>query len=141
MQSGEHGMTKKDIDVKWIIIFVLVLLGGAGLTAGSFCIYYLVKPLHPAIVAVICIVDFLYSVFLTTMLIKHLKEEQWLLKGFFFSFGYTALFVPASALFLTFTNSISLLTEHIVEIILSAFFTGPSIFIVLAVALLLLSGA
>ncbi|MDE7076896.1 MAG: hypothetical protein K2O62_06205, partial [Clostridia bacterium] len=86
-------MAKNSWDKKEIIVTILILLGGIAFTAMSFCVYYLVKPLHPAILAVICVVDFLYTLFITCLACKHLPTEKWLLKGFLVSIGYIAVFI------------------------------------------------
>lgn len=133
-------MKKNSLDIKEIIIPALVLLGGMAFTAASFCIYFLVKPLHPAILAVICVVDFLYAFFATALACKILPTEKWLLKGFGVAVGYIAVFIIVAVLFVIYCNATATLKNNILPIILFAFFTSPCIFIVMAVAILFLMG-
>ena len=131
-------MAKRNTDKKEIIIGILILFCGAALTATSFCLYYLVKPQNTAWLIVLCAVDFLYNFFTTCMFFKISYADKWLLKGFLLSAIYTIAFIAVAALFIVFCGALDFLKNHILEIILYAFFTGPSIFIVLAIILLCL---
>lgn len=133
-------MAKNKWDIKGIVLTVLVLLGGMALTAASFCVYFLVKPLHPAILALICVVDFLYTFFITSFACKILPTEKWLLKGFGVAVGYIPVFIIAAILFIFFCGG-KILLNSVLAMMFYAFFTGPSIFIVMALALLFLYGA
>ena len=132
-------MAKNHWDKKEIIIVILILLGGIALTSASFCIYYLVKPLHPAIIAAICVVDFLYTLFITCLACKALPTDKWLLKGILVSVGYIAVFIIVAVLFFHTSKAFDLTTAKFITIVLYAFFTSPCIFIVMALALLCLA--
>lgn len=67
--------------------------------------------------------------------------SKWLLKGVLLSVGYTVAFIVIAVAFLVFTINIDFLKNNILGIVFYAFFTGPSIFIVLAIGALLLIGA
>ena len=131
-------MKKRDTNIKEIIIIILILLFGAGLTAASFCVYYLVKPQNNAVLAVLCVVDYLYNLFSACMLFKFLDAEKILLKGFLLSVGYIAAFIGIAALFILFNGQLELLKNIILAIVFYAFFTGPCIIIILAVVALVL---
>ncbi|MDE7084995.1 MAG: hypothetical protein K2O81_07100 [Clostridia bacterium] len=131
-------MKKNSWDKKEIIISVLVLLGGMAFTAASFCIYFLVKPLHPAVLAVICVVDFIYTFFTTALACKNLPTKKWLLKGLGVAVGYIPIFIIAAILFEFFCIG-EIPVNTFIPIIFYAFFTGPCIFIVMVIALLCLA--
>lgn len=126
-------MTKKDTDKKDIIIIITILLVGAALTAASFCIYYLVKPRNTIVLAVLCVVDFLYNLFVMCFLIKYNDYGKWLLKGTLFAVGYIIVFIAIATLANVIGGSFEFLKNHIVDIVFYAFFTSPSMFIVIIV--------
>ena len=132
-------MGSRNINKREIIIVIFVLLGGAALTATSFCIYYLVKPQNTAWLILLCTVDFLYNCFTTCFIFKLSHTDKWLLKGLLVSAIYTVAFIAVAALFMLFCNAFEFLKNNIFGIVLYAFFTGPSIFIVLAILLLCLA--
>lgn len=132
-------MVGKNIDKKELIIVILILLGGAALTATSFCIYYLFKPKNAVWLIVLCAADFLYNYFSTCMFFKMSYADKWLLKGFLLSAIYTIAFIVVAVLFIVFRGAIEFLKIHILGIVYYAFFTGPSIFIVLTIFLLCLA--
>lgn len=125
---------------KQIIITILLLLGGAGFTAMSFCIYYLVKPLSDVTLALICIVDFIYAFYMACVLIRYTWKEVWLLKAIILLFGYIAAFIIVAAIFSAFNDAVEFFKSNFLSIVFYAFFTSPSMFIVIALFLLLLSG-
>ena len=134
-------MAKGNTDKRDIIIRFLVLLGGVALTVTSFCIYYLVKPQSMAVLIILCAVDFLYSFFTTCVFCRINHEEKWPLKGFILSALYTVGFIAVAVLFeVSVKGAHAFLANDILTILLYAFFTGPSGFIVLVLFLLLLSG-
>lgn len=133
-------MAKNKVDVKGFILVALILLGGIALTATSFCVYYLVKPQNYAVLIVLCVVDLLYTCFSTCLACKNLPTEKWLLKGIGVAVGYVPVFITGSSLFLIFSNALELLKNNIIAIVFYAFFTGPCIFIVMAIALIFLYG-
>lgn len=126
-------MKNKRTDYKELIIAIIVLIIGAGLTAGSFCIYYLAKPDTIALI-IICAVDFLYN-FLSTCLLFRQSDfnKRWALKGLLLSVGYTVGFIAVAALFMVFNGAVEFLKNNIVGIVHYAFFTGPSLFIVIGI--------
>ncbi len=126
-------MSKRNIDKKVIILAILVLFGGAAFTATSFCIYYLVNPLNATWLIVLCVVDFLYNLFATCLFFKIMDANKWLLKGFLLSAIYTVAFIIVAVLFTVFCGAVEFLKNNILGIIFYAFFTGPSIFIVLTI--------
>ena len=138
---------KEKMNKKEIIITVLLLIIGAALTAASLCIYYLVKPRSAAILSVVCVVDFLYTLFLTCLFFKFMSPEKWLLKGALITVGYTAAFIVVAVLFILLTSvtnsdfikSVEFLKNNILGVVFYSFFTGPCIFIVIALALLCLA--
>ena len=132
-------MARSNADKKEIILGILVLLGGAALTAASFCIYYLVKPQNAAWLILLCAVDFLYNIFTTCLFFKVTFEDKWLLKGFLLSVIYTVGFIVVAVLFTVFCGALEFLKNHVVGIVYYAFFTGPCVFIVLAIFLLCLA--
>lgn len=138
-------MAKKQLDktekIK-IVVSVFVVLVGMGLTATSLCVYYLVKPQSAVTLAILCVVDFLYSFFSSSMACKYLgKTDKWLLKGLILSVGYIVAFIVVAILFLTFGTAIEFLTNNIVGIVLYAFFTSPSMFLVGAILILCMASA
>ena len=133
-------MAKNRIDVKSFVLPALVLLGGIALTAASFCVYYLVKPRITALLIVLCAVDLLYTAFSTCIACKNLPTDKWLLKGIGVAVGYIAVFIIVAVLFFVFSEKYEVLKNNIIAIVYFAFFTGPSIFIVMAIALLFLYG-
>ena len=133
-------MAKNRIDVKGFILAALILLGGAALTATSFCVYYLVKPRITAILIVLCAVDLMYAAFSTCIACKTLPTDKWLLKGIGVAVGYIVVFIIVAVLFFVFSEKYELLKNSIIAIVYFAFFTGPCIFIVMVLALLLLYG-
>ncbi len=133
-------MAKNRVDVKGFILAALVLLGGIALTATSFCVYYLVKPRNTAVLIVLCVIDLLYTAFSTSIACKILPTEKWLLKGIGVAVGYIVVFIIVAVLFLVFNEEYAILKNNIIAIVYFAFFTGPCIFIVMALALLFLYG-
>ena len=134
-------MEKRSTDKKEIIIRILVLLGGVALTVTSFCMYYLAKPQNAAVLIVLCAIDFLYSFFSTCVFCKINHENKWALKGLALSTIYTVGFIAVAVLFMVFNSSgHAFLKNDFLTIVLYAFFTVPSGFIVLVLLLLLLSG-
>ena len=140
-------MQEKNMNKKEIIITVLLLIIGAGLTATSFCIYYLVKPRSAAVLSVICVVDFLYTLFLTCLFFKYMNSEKWPLKGVLMAVGYIAAFIAVSVIFILFINVtdakqlIEFLQNNILGVVFYSFFTGPCIFLVIVLVLLCLAYA
>lgn len=137
-------MSRNNINRKETIITIFVLLGGVAFTVMSFCVYYLIQPLNIWALVAICIVDFIYNFFSTCLLFKYVeKTNKWTLKGFLLSLGYIVGFIIVAVLFLTIigviSGSLEFLKNNILGIILYAFFTGPSIFVVLAIFLLCLA--
>ena len=123
---------------KEIIIGTFVVLFGASLTVMSFCVYYLVKP-STGVLITICAIDWLNCLFNTCLFLKFvLHEKGWLFKASALSAGYIPAFILVASLFFTIGNAIEFLKNSIIAIILFAFFTAPSIFIVLAIGALLL---
>lgn len=133
-------MAQNKVDKKEIILTVLLLLGGAALTATSFCVYYLVKPRNTAVLIVLCVVDLLYTAFSTCIACKNLPTEKWLLKGIGVAVGYIVVFIIVALLFFVFNEAYEMLKNNIIAVVYYAFFTGPCIFIVMALALLFLCG-
>lgn len=133
-------MTKRNTDKKEIIIGIFILLCGVVLTTTSFCVYYLVKPQNTTWLIILCVVDFLYNLFTTCMLFKISYADKWLLKGVLLSAIYTIAFIAVAALFIVFSGTLEFLRNHILGIVFYAFFTGPSILlIILAIILLCLA--
>jgi len=121
------------------ILTILVGLGGAGLTAMSFCVYYLVEPRSTAALIVICIVDFLYSVFSSSMLCKLDHKDRWILKGLIISVVYFAVFLLLALLLFLIIDKFEFLTNHFLAVIYFDFFTSASLFIVIALMYVLLA--
>ncbi len=63
-----------------------------------------------------------------------------MLKGIGVAVGYIAVFIIIAVLFFVFSEKFEFLKNNIIAIVYYAFFTGPSIFIVMAIALLFLYG-
>lgn len=134
------GMSKKDWDKKETAVGVIVLLGGVAFTVTSFCIYYLVDPPNTAGLAIICVADFLYTLFVTCIGSKYVFEwKKWYLKGPLMSVGYVAAFIVVGILFLSYCGSFEYAISNIVGIVFYAIFTAPCIFIVVPLFFLLLS--
>lgn len=133
-------MAKERRDIKKIIYLILIVLGGIAFTASSFCVYYLVKPRHTALLVGICIVDYLYTLFTSCALIKLKGMDKWLLKGLYMSIAYIVAFIAVA----TFTAAVSIsheyLGNHIIDIIYYSFFSGPSILLMMAILLVILYG-
>lgn len=134
-------MAKNKWDKKETIIVILISLGGIAFTAASFCVYYLVKPLHPAILAVICVVDFLYTFFISSIACKYYPTKKWLLNGFLASIGYIAAFMLICVLICVYSGAFDLFKYHFLEILFYAIFTAPCIYIILPLILLCLAYA
>ena len=130
-------MTKANTNKKEIVIGILILLCGAALTATSFCVYYLVKPQNIAWLVVLCVVDFLYNIFTACMLFKINYSDKWLLKGFLSSAIYTVAFIAIATLLTVVGGTLEFLKHHILGIVFYAFFTGPSILLIVLVIMLL----
>lgn len=126
-------MARKSTDKKEIILGIILLLGGVALTALSFCIYYLVKPQNTAVLIALCAVDFLYNLFTTCLACKICDADKWLLKGLLLSVIYTVAFIAVGVLFAVVNVEIEWLKNNILGIVFYAFFTGPCIFIVMAI--------
>ncbi|MDE6200450.1 MAG: hypothetical protein K2M47_01015 [Clostridiales bacterium] len=135
-------MAKKSWNISGIKGFLLpaaVLLVGAGLTVMSFCLYYLVPSLHVSVVVSLCIVDFIYTIICSCGLLKYLSTKYWRCMGVVMAVAYIPVFIIGSSLFLAFNEAGRLFTKHIVEIVLCAFFTGPSIIFVILIVLLVIA--
>ena len=140
-------MAKKHADKTELYVTIFILLGGIALTVASFCIYYLVKPRNLTVLSVICAVDFIYNVFCTCMLFRYVvvNTEKWLLKGILLSSGYTVAFIAVGVSFIFFcgitnlSTTLESLKNNILGVVSYAFFTGPCIFIVLALFALILA--
>ena len=131
----ENKTTKKQI-----IISILLMLGGVGLTVMSFCVYYLVEPLSNVALALICVVDFIYAFFMVCMFTIYNWNAKWLLKTVLISVGYIAAFIVVALLFLVFCGwSGERINSNIINVVLYAFFTGPSMPIVVTLFLLCLA--
>ncbi len=63
-----------------------------------------------------------------------------MLKGIGVAVGYIVVFIIVAVLFLVFNEEYAILKNNIIAIVYFAFFTGPCIFIVMALALLFLYG-
>lgn len=122
--------------IKDFILPAAVLFVGAALTVMSFCLYYLVSPLHMAVLVLLFILDFIYTIVCSCGLLKYGSVKNWHWKGVLMAVLYIPAFILVSSLFLLFCNATNLLTQHIVEIVYCAFFTGPSIIFVIIIALL-----
>ena len=122
--------------IKDFILPAAVLFVGAALTVMSFCLYYLVSPLHMAVLVLLFISDFIYTIVCSCGLLKYGSVKNWHWKGVLMAVLYIPAFILVSSLFLLFCNATNLLTQHIVEIVYCAFFTGPSIIFVIIIALL-----
>lgn len=127
---------KEKRDIKEFLLPAAVLLVGAGLTVMSFCLYYLVSPLHVAVIVLLCIADFIYTIICSCGLLKYMSTKYWRCMGVVMAVAYIPVFIIGSALVLAISNAGSLFIKHIVEIVLSAFFTGPSIIFVIIIVLL-----
>lgn len=127
---------KEKRDIKEFLRHAAVLFVGAALTVMSFCLYYLAAPLHVAVLVLLCIADFIYTIICSCGLLKYLSTKYWRCMGVVMAVAYVPVFIIGSALVLAISNSGSLFIKHIVEIVLSAFFTGPSIIFVILIVLL-----
>lgn len=130
--------TKRKTDVKEIIILIAVLLVGAALTAGSLCVYYLVKPQSVAALIVLCVVDFAYTLFSSCWLLNQAMMEKWLKWGIILAFGYVAAFIALPSVCLAVSGALELLQNNILGIVYYSFYTGPCIIIILAVITLIM---
>ena len=138
-------MKKLNTNIKEIVIVILILLGGVAFTVTSFCVYYLVKPRILAVVIVMCVCDFIYCTFTTCAFFKHINLDigsyKWLLKGILSSVGYIVAFTIVGIIFSAIVLKSEFEAIYMLTVLVIACFTAPSIFIVLAVVLLLLIGA
>ena len=130
---------KEKKSAKEYLIPAAVLLIGAALTVMSFCLYYLVAPLHTAVIVLLCIADFIYTIICSCGQLKYLSTKHWRCMGVVMAVAYIPVFIIGSALVLAFNEAGKLFTAHIVEIVLCAFFTGPSIIFVILIAILLIA--
>ena len=131
---------KEKINIKEYLLPAVVLLVGAGLTVMSFCLYYLVSPLHTAVLVLLFILDFIYTIVCSCGLLKYGSVKNWHWKGVLMAVLYIPAFILVSSLVLLFCDATNLLTQHIVEIVYCAFFTGPSIIFVIIIALIAIAG-
>ena len=131
-------MTKERKDIKKIIYTLLIIFGGIIFTAMSFCVYYLVKPRNTAVLVVICVVDYLYTLFTSCTLIKLKGTDKWLFKGLYTSIAYIVAFIALATLFIVTGISHEFFSNHIVDVVCYSFFTGPSIIITMAIILIFL---
>ena len=138
-------MKNKNTNVKEIIIVILILLGGVAFTVTSFCVTYIVKPQIPAVLIVMCVCDFIYCTFTTCAFFKYMDMEmgthKWLLKGCLTSVGYIIAFTVVGIIFLAITLKSEFVATEMLTVLEIACFTAPSVFIVLAIVILLLIGA
>ena len=134
-------MAKRDWDKKEIIVIVLLLLGGVAFTTASFCIYYLVDALNTAGLVIICVADFLYTLFITSLMCKYgLEWKKWFLKALLMSVGYIAAFILLGILIMGKEGSWwELIANNILYVVFYAIFTAPCIFIVVPIVLMGLS--
>lgn len=132
--------TKEKRDIKEVLQSAAVLFIGAALTVLSFCLYYLVSPLHTAVIVLLCIADFIYTIICSCGFLKYMSTKKWKWKGVLMAVLYIPAFIIVSLLFLIFNDGEGIIAMHIVEIVLCAFFTGPSIVFVIIIAGLILSG-
>ncbi|MDE5593696.1 MAG: hypothetical protein K2I75_07175 [Clostridiales bacterium] len=130
---------KEKKSAKEYLIPAAVLLIGAALTVMSFCLYYLVSPLHVAVIVLLCIADFIYTIICSCGLLKYMSTKHWRSLGVVVAVAYVPVFIIGSALVLAFNEAGKLFTAHIVEIVLCAFFTGPSIIFVILIVILLIA--
>ncbi|MDE7395466.1 MAG: hypothetical protein K2M95_05050 [Clostridiales bacterium] len=136
-------MTKGD--KKDLLINIGLLLVSLAVTVTSFCIYYLVKPRNTTAIIVLCAVDLLYTLISTCIFFKITFSKKWILKGFLLTVGYIAAFILVAVLIAIFTGipkmntAIAFLKWHFRTFVFWAFFTGPSMFIVIALFMLFLA--
>lgn len=130
---------KEKKSIKEFLRPAAVLFVGAGLTVMSFCLYYLVASLHVAVIVLLCVVDFAYTIVCSCGLLKYLSTKYWRGMGIVMAVAYIPVFMIGSALVLAFNEAGRLFTKHIVEIVLCAFFTGPSIIFVIMIVLLVIA--
>ncbi|MDE6029510.1 MAG: hypothetical protein K2F90_04235 [Clostridiales bacterium] len=130
---------KKKISAKVFLLRAAILFIGAALTVTSFCSYYLAAPLHVAVIVLLCIVDFAYTIVCSCGLLNYLDIKHWRSLGVVMAIAYVPVFIIGSAIFLAVSSAGSMFIEHIVEIVLSAFFTGPSIIFVILIAILVIA--
>lgn len=130
---------KEKKNVKEYLLPAAVLFVGAALTVLSFCLYYLVSPLHTSVLVLLCIVDFIYTIICSCGLLKYGSVKNWHRKGVLMAVLYIPAFIVVSLLFLVFNEAGGLIAMHIVEIVFCAFFTGPSIIFVIIIAMLVVA--
>ena len=128
-------MLKKRVKLKEIFkdsfVPILVFVGGVAFTAMSFCVYILVKPQITALLIAICVVDFLYTFFSSSMSLKYLTSTKRWIKGLLLTLGYIAIFIAIPTLCLTCSQQFEILKANIIIITYFAFFTGPIVMLVL----------
>ena len=131
-------MEEKPTNKKEIFIVISVLLGCVSLTAASFCIYYLVKPQNTFVLAAICLVDFAYSFFSFSILLKGVSTTKWLLKGFLCAVGYIVIFIIVALFLIIFSlmfdgasSIVEFIKNNFLAIVFYAFFTAPCALIIL----------
>ena len=127
---------KKRISLQGLLGAIAAVLLEILLTVLSFCLYFLVKPRNAA-VTVLCAVDFLYAICHLIWLLKP-ETTHWALKGVLWSLGYLAAFIAVASLLSLFIGAFAFLKSHFTEIVVFAFFTSPSMLVVVALFILFL---
>ena len=148
---AENDNERKPVDKLVIMLTVFIVVGGMAFTAFSFCVYYLSEPRNTNALALICAIDFLYNLLSICLLFKFIiVNNKWMLKGFIGSVAYIVAFIIVAVLLILIDGARDSMTPYeaqtilkndIIGIVCYAFFTGASIYLALALLLLLMVGA
>lgn len=122
-------MAKRNYNKSDILIFVLIFSGGIALTAISVCLDIVCKPRSTIALVLICIIDFLYAVFSSAVILKIENVKVWRFLGCLLPFGHIGLFMAVALLFTAFYANAEFFKSHILTILLYAIFTQPSMFV------------
>lgn len=113
--------------VKTSIAPITIVLIGFAITAVAFCLYFLLAIQNVYALIAMCVACFAYTVFEASMFFNYFFDGKRILKGVIMVALYIAMFLFLSFVALAITGNLETLKIHFSEIVLYAFFIGPSV--------------
>ena len=121
-----------DNKLKTTMFFICGIL----LTTTSFLCYYLIQPTNWVLISILFVVDFAYTCPNAILFFKEGTKKR-RLKAILASIVYIVLFNAIPALYLLICGQASQILEIWQTVLVYSFFTGPCIFVIILVVLLI----